>query len=125
MNAACMQGNCSQEVSTTVLGLSGSPLLDRLPGQCVIVTDVHLVSVKQNFWMHGLYIRHHRTARTQTDNVVVWCGTEDCNLWLTSVTVQGDGTDDPSRGGLEVNGGQLYAEGATSAQESALVNSSM
>lgn len=107
-----MQGNCLEAPSSSNIALyiADSLLKDWRPGQCVIVTDVRLMSVYSSIWLHKLYIRHHSTTRSDTMSVI-WCGTEDCNLWMTDVTLQGDGAEDPELGGLDASGGQVYAEG--------------
>jgi hypothetical protein len=106
-----MQGNCSAEPSAAALGISGPNLVARKPGQCVLVTDVRLMKLDQNLWIDNVYIRHQTTNVTDTPNLV-HCWGSYCNLWLTSVTVQGDMSRLPSHGGVEMRGGQLYAEGA-------------
>ena len=113
-----VQGNCKSQPSAAELGLAGTAgLQDWQAGQCVIVTDVRLMSVFQNLWLHGLYIRHHATTRTGTESwSVVWCGSKDCNLWMTDVTIQGDGSKDSGKGALHVSGGQVYAEGVALSQ---------
>lgn len=108
-----MQGNCTQKPSDKDLGLSDVPVIDWKSGQCVLVTDVMLMEVYQNLWLDSLYVRHYTTPRTDT-NYVVWCGTENCNLWMTSVTLQGDGIIDPVNGALFVSGGNFYGEGVYS-----------
>lgn len=109
-----MQGNCRAGVTAESLGLSGA-LVPRLPGQCVIITDTTLLSERQNLWIDSLYIRFKKTDRSD-DRVesVVKCIGEECNMWMTSVTVQGDGDTDPKFGGVLVSGGQLYAQGTDS-----------
>lgn len=109
------QGNCSSATTAAALSLSeGVPLSERQVGQCLLVTDLQCIQVYQNLWPHCLYIRHHRTPRTHTEDVV-YCATEYCNLWMTDVTLQGDGSKDPSWGGMSVIGGQVYAKGGTPA----------
>lgn len=108
-----LQGNCTETPSPTDLGLLGTTLQDWKIGQCVLAIDNRLISVQQNLWLDRLYIRHRRTLRSQT-NKVVWCGELVCNLWLTNVTFQGDGVNDPAAGALDVLGGSVYAEGMNS-----------
>jgi hypothetical protein len=71
-----------------------------------------LVAPSKNLWLDGLYIRQQTTSRTDT-RALMWCNGEDCNLWLTSITLQGDDTYWPYYGGVGVEGGQLFAEGST------------
>ena len=93
------------------MGLSGPPLRTNVPGQCVIVTDVMLMDVSENLWLHNLHIRHHSSARSNTSSVIDCLG--DCSLWMTDVPIQGDGSRDPLFGGLYIYGGQVYAQGAS------------
>jgi hypothetical protein len=107
-----MQGNCSSDTST--LNVSAPDLLSLKAGQCVLLTDGRLVEVEDNLSLDNLYIRQFRTSRGLS-NELLGCFGEDCNLWLTSVTLQGAPVPDSSEfiyGGVNVAGGQLYAEGA-------------
>lgn len=124
---ADVQGNCSTEVAFTPSG-THAPIASPLPGQCLIVTDHPLLEVTVNLWLDALYIRHQTTARTATNTAysLLRCESVYCNLWMTSVALQGDGIEeweqvnngtDPILGALEVSGGQLYAEGAVSAHQ--------
>jgi hypothetical protein len=118
---AFMQGNCSSEPSTLALGLSGRDLATRTPGQCILVTDQALLRLdRQNLWLHSLHIpfRTNGQAYSCCDSMLLYAtGTGTANLWLTSVTLQGEGNAvdpfDPSflPGAVEVFGAQLYAEG--------------
>lgn len=93
------------------LNLTGAtPLNDWKPGQCVIVTDVALFSIAQNMWLDNLFFRYKHTERSSTYKLI-YAASETCNLWMTNVTIQGDGYDDPAWGGLSVSGGQVFAEG--------------
>lgn len=108
-----MQGNCSEPVSSEVLNVGGVASLHTLkPGQCAILTEMALGHVSEDMWFHNLYIRHHQTLRNKHVGIVLWCDTPDCRMWLADVTVQGDGFEDPYFGGLQVSGGELYADGA-------------
>jgi hypothetical protein len=108
----CMQGNCKAEPSAESLGLTGPDLVARKPGQCVLVTDEHLMSLTwQSLWLNSLYIRYRSTSSTDKIALLA-CSGKGCNLWLTSVTLQGDSSQLPRLGGLAVAGGQVYAEGA-------------
>lgn len=78
----------------------------------MIVTDVSLAISYHSLWLKNLYIRYRPTTRSDTTSIL-WCGSEDCNLWLIDVTLQGNSFNDPPNGAVEVAGGQMYAEGAT------------
>jgi hypothetical protein len=107
-----MQGNCKVEPSAESLGLSRSDLDSRKPGQCVLVTDEHVMSLTwQSLWLESLYIRYRSTSSSDKIALLA-CSGKGCNLWLTSVTLQGDSSQLPRLGGLAVAGGQVYAEGA-------------
>jgi hypothetical protein len=101
------------------LGLSGpSDLVSQTPQQCVLVTDTSFLRAEQNLWLDNLYIRLRATNRTQQSSLVDCFGVT-CNLWVTSVTMQGDRYGGPSDvdnevGAVAVVGGQLYAKGVCS-----------
>lgn len=65
-----MQGNCSKPVpAAAALGLStndlgDAPLLQVLPGQCVLVVNSDFLEIAhtQSAWLEGLYIRTKDTA---------------------------------------------------------------
>lgn len=107
-----IQGNCSTEPSAGDLSLPEEDSLDDWrPGQCMLITDVGFMYLTYNIWLDSLYIRHHRTRRSAS-TVVLACMSKGCNLWMTDVTLQGDGSEDPIYGGLvAAMGGQLYANG--------------
>jgi hypothetical protein len=114
---AHMQGNCSSEPSAAALRLKNGQLLPHKPGQCVLVTDVRLMAVRQRLWLDRLYIRFKVSTRSPESYSLLVCHDKDCNLWLTSVTLQGDFIDPaPEHGAIEVAGGQLYAEGVLAGQ---------
>lgn len=107
-----MQGNCQDSTTAADLDLTGVAPLDTLnPGQCVILTDINLMTPKQEMWLHNLYIRRHSTIRSDDNGSIIQCVSDDCKMWLTEVTLQGDGNQDPFFGGLAVSGGQLYGDG--------------
>lgn len=59
------------------------------PSQCLIVTDIDLVTVKhRSVWLDNLYFRLRRTDQSRTPLLV----TVDApgELYLTNVTMQGD-----------------------------------
>ena len=88
-----MQGRCSATPGES-LEITGTPLREVLPGQCVLVTDRPLLA--QYFgrlWLDNIYIRLQpskttpavlRAAESASDN-----GAE---MWVTRTTIQGDGS---------------------------------
>jgi hypothetical protein len=107
----CMQGNCRSDPSS--LNLSALDLLPLKAGQCVVLTDGSFGEVEHSLWLDNLYIRYHQTSRG-VSIALLSCSGKYCNLWLTSVTLQGALGQYPVSGGALVDGGQLYAEGTDS-----------
>lgn len=96
------------------LNLTGpTTFRDWKPGQCVIVTDATLFIIVQNMWLDNLFLRYKHTDRSDT-KALIFATSKTCNLWMTNITIQGDGSEDPVWGGLSVSGGQVYAEGVAS-----------
>jgi hypothetical protein len=118
---AFMQGTCSSEPSASALGLTGRDLAPRIPGQCVLVTDqVFMRLDQQNLWLDSLYVLFRTSVHVYTccdAFMLVVHGTGAANLWLTSVTLQGEPhqvdvfSPSNSPGAIDVYGAQLYAEG--------------
>jgi hypothetical protein len=115
---AFIQGNCSSEPSFLALGLSGGGLPTRTPGQCVLVTDQALMKLhRQNLWLDSLHIQFVGSSHAYSccNSVLLHVsGAGTANLWLTTVTLQGEGGAFSSSyyaGAIEVDGAQLYAEG--------------
>jgi hypothetical protein len=98
------------------LGLSNpADLGPRHPQQCVLVTDIGFLRAEQNLWLDNLYMIFSTTDRTRQTSLVECVGLT-CNLWLSSVTMQGDQVGlwnnvGDAIGAVAVVGGQLYAEG--------------
>lgn len=114
--ASCaMQGNCISQPSEEESNLPGKlTFSDWKPGQCVLlVRDIRLMNTFQNICSHKMYVTRKQTRRSDAmeEDVVLWCGTAECNLWMTEVTRQGSGDKDPSLGALVVSGGQAHAQG--------------
>jgi hypothetical protein len=81
------------------------------PGQCVLETDAAFLNATHSLWLDHLYIRQKATSG-DVSRQHLWCINKGCKMWLTSVTLQGDRSFYPEFGGVRVEGGQLYAEGA-------------
>jgi hypothetical protein len=111
---AHMQGNCASKPSSSALGLSGNDLSLHNPGQCVVVTDVYLMTLQHEMWLDNLYIRRRSSDRTSKAGLF-GCFGKFCKLWLTSVTFLGDTAQRLAGGALDVAGGQVYAEGVHAA----------
>jgi hypothetical protein len=100
---------------TLDLNLAGpTDLLPRNSQQCILVTDIKLLSAQQSLWLHNLYIRFSSTHRTQK-TFLLDCFGSNCNLWLNSTTLQGQlgeiGVFPKFHAAVAVVGGQLYAQG--------------
>jgi hypothetical protein len=115
--ANSLQGNCTSGPVPVDLGLSGPGyLVSRTPQQCLLVTDIRFLRAEQNLWLDNIYIRYKASNRTRESSLVDCIG-GSCNLWLTSVTLQGykvphSDQEHVWNGAVAVVGGQLYAEGA-------------
>lgn len=68
-----------------------------------------MITVRQNLWLHNLYIRYSATVRSAS-TALVSCSGPECNLWMTDVRLQGGNIDDPLLGGLHVSAGSVYAD---------------
>jgi hypothetical protein len=104
------QGNCAEEPNVGPWQLAGATLAQRSPGQCVLVTDVPLLSsTAENLWLHNLLIRHQVSERPNASSptMVTVDGQDPAALWLTHVTFQGQGmySEDNEEGCMA-----LYAE---------------
>jgi hypothetical protein len=122
---ACVQGNCSSEPSAMALGLSEPPLVGRKPGQCVLVTVEKLLEAGWDLWMDNLYIRLANVDNLQVrleagTGTLLSASNIACNLWLTSVTLQGDSSQPVGPSGVHFFGGNMYAEGVHTSSLSSL-----
>jgi hypothetical protein len=106
VNGCPLQGNCSSKPPNAALGWSQLKLIALKPRQCVVYVNVRLTNVQQSLWLDNIYIRHRQSRRASPTSLLACLG-KSCNLWLTSVTLQ----NDEGSGGLDVKGGQVYAEG--------------
>jgi hypothetical protein len=86
-----MQGNCAHEPPSAVaLQLSGAELLARKPGQCLLVVSGDTLDVASgNAWLDNLYLRVRSTG-ADADPAVLTVH-QVAQLWMTNVTIQGDG----------------------------------
>jgi hypothetical protein len=103
-----MQGNCS---SPHGLGFSELGLISFKPGQCILETNVAFLHATHSLWLDHVYIRQKSTSGNNTYAHLSFYS-RGCKIWLTSVTVQGDLSQYPHYGGVYLQNGQLYAEGA-------------
>lgn len=105
-----LQGNCSSGPNLAT-GDKGAPLLDFLPRQCLIASDVNLLYTPNGnlLWIDRLYVRLQGSVRTnnQTANQLVSGGA----IYITNSTFQGDGVTEAD--GVNALVGRAYVEGAT------------
>ena len=90
--------------------MTGADLLPWKPRQCLLTTDASFMNVEHgNLWLDGLYVRQKHTKSVYQSLVSV--GGKGA-LWMTSVTLQGDGShvSNCEQCALDVTS-QLYAEG--------------
>lgn len=81
-----MQGNCTDTAPTFKPPSGEAPLRPLLPGQCLLLTNIEL-QAEANLWLDGLYFR----ITTHT-TLFRYIGTvQGAELWLTRVTLQGNG----------------------------------
>lgn len=105
---ACMQGNCvDPPPSAVALQLSGNGLAPRRGNQCVLTTPVDTIQVNAgNVWLDSLYLRLRTTGVTFSYPGLI-SSTAAGRLWMTNITMQGDG-DATCRGlSCEVAAGAL------------------
>lgn len=125
-----LQGNCDSPFPDSVTsGLEGAPMLPQRPGQCLLTFDNIFIAAQSStgkkLWMDSLYLRDSRgkvnsTSTGDSGQIIVMLAsgkkydeapaTTARKLYLTNVTVQGNGVDG-SRG--LYNTGKLFAQGAT------------
>lgn len=114
-----MQGNCSEAPTDElwakhVTDSAPSPRTV-LPGQCVIFGTALPFSIQDSsLWVDNIYLRVGDSALFEN-----WQSGTSSRLWMTNVTVQGNGATDETRCSAEcaanaVEGSQ-YLEGAAEA----------
>ena len=92
-----LQGDCPFQPKRTSFNLLGQqPLLDVKMRQCLIVTDNHFVTAVSKLWISNVYVRLAQTAdggapQEQPQAVLVRTLGDAGGLWMTDVTLQGDG----------------------------------
>jgi hypothetical protein len=104
-----MQGACTKPPPPAA---AKPDLATVLPNQCVIQTAGKLFSfkndgVKREPWLGNLYIRLSRQAG-QNGTLIEWTVAPKSQLWMTNVTLQGDGKEG-SNGIAAKNGPILMA----------------
>lgn len=95
---ALVQGNClDPPPSAVALQLSGDGLAPRLGNQCILTTPADTLHVSAgNVWLDHLYLRLRATGVADT-HINLISANKAGRLWMTNVTVQGDG-DRPCQG---------------------------
>lgn len=72
------------------------PLLPRLPGQCLLVTNGTLLQQTGELWLHSLYIRNVYD-RLDSGTLLIRAAPGDVqvlsSLYMTSITAQGSGNN--------------------------------
>lgn len=101
--SSCPSNHCSTLISLSIQGRCdlepksslAAPLSDVAelapfkPSQCLVVTDLDLMTVKhRSAWLDNLYIRLRRSDRSSTPLLVTVAAPGE--LYLTNVTLQGD-----------------------------------
>jgi hypothetical protein len=90
-----MQGNCAAEMPTSEeLGLppGAPPLRPRVGRQCLLLADGAVLATGEGaeVWVDGLYVRLGTPRQEEFQEFVAAKG-KDTMLWLTQVTLQGNG----------------------------------
>lgn len=119
-----MQGNCEGLAPPSpYLDPSHVPLRPLLPRQCLLLADDDLLIVySSQVWLDGLYVRLTTPRDTETGlfGSFISLGTNESQVWMTDVTLQGNGN------GMRVCDecalsvwleGSAYAQGAATAHQ--------
>jgi hypothetical protein len=112
-HASILQGNCTTD-TTSAVGIHPvtrnlkPPLRPLQTGQCVVVMDKMLLELDGiHHWLHNIVLRHESHSGVASISTG-WGAT----LWMTSVTIQGDGRTACGNCGLDVVAhSRLYMEG--------------
>lgn len=110
-----MQGNCNAESEFGSVPPKHAPLRDFQPEQCLLVADHNVLEVwDSKLWLEGFYFRLAEPRLGTFDQFVLVTGSI-AELWMTHVTMQGNGNDvqDCIDCGVAVRGeGSVYGGGA-------------
>eukprot|EP00892_Ulva_mutabilis_P011357 jgi/Ulvmu1/8594/UM045_0037.1 len=102
-----ISGACATAPGLALSPSTGAALRPLLPGQCLLLTDTTVLTVtNSSLWMDNLYLRLLRSARTAPQMSLVTTGTqlltpglltgaESPALYLSGITLQGDGLFEP------------------------------
>lgn len=117
-----VQGNCTNAPPLAFENLDGVlniPLRDMKPGQCLILLSAGFIHLAQDMWLDNLYLRLHKSAPdTTASSMNSLVDAEKAGLWMTNVTMQGDGdgTTDCRDCGIRMLTSLAYIEGTSSLQ---------
>jgi hypothetical protein len=78
------------------------------PEQCILITYADVMDVFGDLWIDRVYLRLKRLFRDNVPRMIE--ALDSARLWMTNVTLQGDGNADRNCQGLFVSG-SVYAEG--------------
>eukprot|EP00892_Ulva_mutabilis_P011349 jgi/Ulvmu1/8587/UM045_0030.1 len=85
-------GNCATAPGPALSSPTGAALRPLLPWQCLLLTDTSVLTVSNSsLWMDNLYLRLQRSARTPLEPFLLATESESPALYLTGITLQGDG----------------------------------
>jgi hypothetical protein len=103
-----VQGNC---LASPPASNSSRPLAALDPGQCVLTTDVSILSwiglpAQQVVWLHGLYFYIPGDSSNDTAAALYWdpLEQEKSRLYMTHITIQGGGWAFISNGTVYMQG---------------------
>lgn len=114
----CIQGRCGQAGEPSFnLNATHAPLRNLLPNQCVLLANERLLEVSGgNLWLDALYFRYPEAAEAGVSGTrFVDVYRSDTDVFMTSVTFQGNGDGDEDCGVCAMSvfeGANVYAEGA-------------
>lgn len=73
----------------------------------MIVTDARVMIAEDSLWLDGLYIRLKRVGQ----HVPISYISAESTMWMTHVTIQGDGANASTGSAVMTTFGTFYAEG--------------
>lgn len=112
-----MQGTCSFPDNATInaWNLTGPPLLQLKPAQCIVICDTDCVRVRGTpVWLHNIYLRFFRTERSDKpqavleDNANEVCFSLHEYSWVTSSGGFGGETTSDRRGAMSPGSGSVW-----------------